>query len=179
MDVLCQSCVTRSSHRNWNWRQEACLGHHSKICVRFVDPNHLALHQFVWVLATSQGTIRTKHWFMMVHVVVEINNISEGRNYDHGNYLKDVKSTIDLSKVVTIFEDLLSLLLFHSLLKEYQLFKKLFIENDLLPPFTNLEFKLLIKLCKLRWTWKKRQCVKCLWRGECQTTKITHHISQE
>jgi hypothetical protein len=89
---------------------------------------------------------------MMVHVVVEINNISEGRNYDHGNYLKDVKSTIDLSKVVTIFEDLLSLLLFHSLLKEYQLFKKLFIENDLLPPFTNLEFKLLIKLCKLRWT---------------------------
>ncbi|KAH9566881.1 hypothetical protein CY35_04G153200 [Sphagnum magellanicum] len=53
---------------------------------------------------------------------------------------------------ITIFDDLISLLLLHSLLKEYQLFRKLLTENDLLPPFTNLEFKLLMKLCKSRWT---------------------------
>jgi len=36
-----------------------------------------------------------------------------------------------------------------------------------------------MKLWRSIWTWKRRQCVKCLWRGEWQTTKITHYILQE
>jgi hypothetical protein len=51
------------------------------------------------------------------------------------NYPKEIKSIIDqLTTIsITILEDLLSLLLFHSLPKEYQRFKKLLFSNDLLP----------------------------------------------
>jgi len=53
------------------------------------------------------------------------------------NYLKETKGIIDqLTTIsITILEDLLSLLLFHSLPTEYQHFKKLFSSNDLLPSF--------------------------------------------
>ncbi len=89
------------------------------------------------------------------------------------------KAQLTNQKLYQLLSLRISLLLFHSLLKEYQLLRKLLTENYLLPPYTNLEFKLLMKLCKSRWTWKRRQCMECLWRGEWQTTKITHHISQE
>ncbi len=61
------------------------------------------------------------------------------------NYLKEIKGIIDqLTTIfVTILQDLLSLLLVHSLRKEYQLFRKLLIGNDLLPSFSNFESKLL------------------------------------
>ncbi len=51
------------------------------------------------------------------------------------NYFKEIKGIIDQSLIISIVipEDVLSLLLIHSLPKEYQLFKKLFIGNDLLP----------------------------------------------
>nr|PNR57027.1 hypothetical protein PHYPA_004020 [Physcomitrium patens] len=56
------------------------------------------------------------------------------------NYLKEIKSIIDQLEVisVTIPDDFLSLLLLHSLLKEYQLFRKLLIGNDNLPTFSEL-----------------------------------------
>jgi hypothetical protein len=59
------------------------------------------------------------------------------------DYLKEIKGIIDqlVTIPIAIPEDLLSLLLFHSLPKEYQLFRKLFIGNDLLPSFSNLKSK--------------------------------------
>ncbi len=61
------------------------------------------------------------------------------------NYFKEIKGIIDqLAKIsLEMPEDLLLLLLLHSLPKEYQFFIKLFIGNDLLPSISNLKSKLL------------------------------------
>ncbi len=61
------------------------------------------------------------------------------------NYLKEIKGIIDQLATISIMipKDLLSLLLFHSLPKDYQLLRKLLIGNDLFPSFSNLKSKLL------------------------------------
>ncbi len=61
------------------------------------------------------------------------------------NYFKEIKGIIDQLATISIaiLKDLLSLLLFHSLPTEYQLFRKLFTSNDLLPSFSDLESILL------------------------------------
>jgi hypothetical protein len=56
---------------------------------------------------------------------------------------------------VMILKDLLSLLLFHSLPKEYQLFRKLFTGNDLFPYFLDLESKLLNEEMQIKMDVKK------------------------
>jgi hypothetical protein len=97
------------------------------------------------------------------------------------NYLKDVKNIIDQLETIYVIipKDFLSML-FHHLPKEYQLFRKLLIRNDLLPPFVDLESKFLDKNMQIKMDLKNEMMSEMLFvkKGTLNNKNNSLHFSR-
>ncbi len=100
--------------------------------------------------------VRTKHMFVKTNAITETCYFTKGGD-DHGELSQGNKSIIDQLATISIaiLEDLLSLLLLHSLPKAYQPFRKLFTSSDLFPSFLDFESKLLDEEMQIKMDAKK------------------------